>query len=181
MRNSGWGLFLHLSQNILCSCNTNLHLGNNFKNVRNWRSLCQKNNVKTLLKLVLGILGRQFRTLFEIIAHFLFILPVDILLLAYRSFNIKITLIQFQSSGCFSSCGGLSCPSPPPSLRPSPSISPHVNILKSTFPIARLLVSLTCNITEYELELRKNLKEVNLTQKPLKKPLLYSSQSGCDG
>ena len=65
-----------------------LQQGNNFKNVRNWRSLCQKNNtpneissgfnvvdmfsmyvwhvhnVKTLLKLVLGIWGRQLRTLF---------------------------------------------------------------------------------------------------------------------
>ena len=36
--------------------------------------------------------------------------------------------------------------------------------LKSTFLIARLLVSLTCNITEYELELRRNLKDVSLTQ-----------------
>ena len=28
------------------------------------------------------------------------------------------------------------------------------------FPAIRLLVSLTCNITEYELELRRSLKEV---------------------
>ena len=68
-------------------------LGNNFKNVRNWRSICQKNNtpneisagfntldmfsmyvwhvhnVETLLKLFSDILDRQLRTFFEIIAH----------------------------------------------------------------------------------------------------------------
>ena len=64
-------------------------MGNNFKNVRNWRSICRKNNtpneispgfntvdifsmyvwhvhnVETLLKLFSGILGRQLRTFFE--------------------------------------------------------------------------------------------------------------------
>ena len=80
-------------------------MGNYFKNVRNWRSFGQKNNtpneissgfnavdmfsmyvwhahnVKTLLKLVLGILGRQFRTLFEIIALMPFFTCVDLVLL----------------------------------------------------------------------------------------------------
>ena len=69
-----------------------LQVGNYFKNVRNWRSICRKNNtpneispgfntvdmfsmyhwhvhnVETLLKLFSGILGCQFRTFFEIIA-----------------------------------------------------------------------------------------------------------------
>ena len=71
--------------------NWRIQLGNNFKNVRNWRSVCQKNNtpneissgfntvdmfsmyvwhvhnVETLLKLVLGIWGRYLRMFFEII------------------------------------------------------------------------------------------------------------------
>ena len=34
------------------------------------------------------------------------------------------------------------------------------------FPAIRLLVSLTCNITEYELELRRSLKEVKSPSLP---------------
>ena len=56
------------------------HLGNDFKNVRNWRSFCRKNDtpnkissgfktVATLLKLILGFWRRQLRMCFEIIAY----------------------------------------------------------------------------------------------------------------
>ena len=94
---------------------TKMHLGNNFKNVRNWRSICRKNNtpnkispgfntldmfsmyvwhvhnVETLLKLFSAILDRQLRTFFEIIALMRSILLV---------WNSRVTFAWLRHQRC---------------------------------------------------------------------------------